>query len=110
MRNFLFAITFFTGVCIYAQVPLNRYPPGSEKYYCLDSNTYFRHSKFTEISDSLQELEQMAENAGDQEFVLSLKLFSYIREFGQRPEIADATEYRLLKLAALAKEQKLKRS
>jgi class 3 adenylate cyclase/tetratricopeptide (TPR) repeat protein len=109
MRNFLFAITFFTGVCIYAQVPLNRYPPGSEKYYCLDSNTYFRHSKFTEISDSLQELEQMAENAGDQEFVLSLKLFSYIREFGQRPEIADTTEYRLLKLAALAKEQKLKR-
>jgi class 3 adenylate cyclase len=109
MKYVALFIALIWGLHTYAQPSIPHFPPGSEKYYCLDTNKYFVLTPLAQMQDTFAQLEKTAEAAGDFEFALTLKLYTYVKAYRERQVNFDTTEYRILKLASEANEKNLKR-
>lgn len=107
MRPIVFCIVFLCSISACAQQQSSSFQAGSEKYFALDTNLYFRNNSYVTIKDTLDKLQKAASN--DYEKLLALKLYTYVRAFGAHLLGNDTTEYCLLALAADANEKKLKR-
>ncbi len=110
MRYLAFLWAFLLSVCAFAQPSQPHSNTNGDKYFSLDTNTYLINNPFANIKDTLDKLRKDAARAGDNELILTLKLFTYIKEYQSGHIVSnDTSEYHLSKIIVEANEKKIKR-
>ncbi len=107
MRHLLSILLCLLSIFGYAQSRLPAYHKYSDQYYFIDTNHYFREHSLAEVKDSVNRLQQLAEEAGDPEFAGLLKLNTIVKAFRERQVCRDTIESNLLVLSTHARENGL---
>ncbi len=104
LKAILFLFLVLLGNGMYAQQTKPALAPGIEKFQYFDTSWHLLKMPLTGFRDSFVKMATAAENEGDIELALSIRLYIRIREAGDRKLSADSAEYHLLKLAEEAHE------
>lgn len=99
MVRYLLLFLIVLGGAAHAQQPLPQMEPGTEKFQYFDTSWPLRKRPLQDIREEFNKMQAAAEEAGDAELALSIRLYICAREVREHALGKEPLEYRLLKLA-----------